>query len=212
MDGATETGCSQNPNLLVSSHIFLIKHVNPCPLPLSRQPQDLDGIRLINQPIHRFYATPNKECRFTAEECRDLHEFYTSTPGDSLNLRMGKPTWGAAADLSPPSSDECVPDPKGREKTCWYWANATCEYSADSCRFLHKRVLAGVMPKPGDKKDSWKRGRNNAASGGWGEDNTDLIDQDVVESAWLQSPTEKYKPPHVKALEEKEQLKSAGWW
>jgi hypothetical protein len=134
---------------------------------------------------------------------------------------MGKPTWGAVADLLTPSPDDSLSDLKGREKTCWYWANANCEYSADSCRFLHKHVPAGVMPRPPDKKDYWKRGRKGAyvpaegqdvSNGEWGDGNTDLMDQEAVEFTWVDNSTEKYKPPHVKALEEKEQMKSADWW
>lgn len=135
-------------------------------------------------------------------------------------MRMGKPTWGAAADLMPSPSHEYIPDPKGREKTCWYWANATCEYDTDSCRFLHRHVPAGVMPRPPDKQTYWKRSRKESFSplegqdspyGGWGNGTPDLMDQDAAESAWGDHSSEKYKPPHVKALEEKERMKAAGW-
>jgi hypothetical protein len=132
---------------------------------------------------------------------------------------MGKPTWGAVADLLP-LSNESVTDPKGREKTCWYWANASCEYTADSCRFLHKHVPAGVMPRPPDKQSYWKRGRksvydhsdeNAMTNDGWGTGTTDLMDQEAAESAWGDCSSEKYKPPHVKALEEKERMKAEAW-
>jgi hypothetical protein len=79
------------------------------------------------------------------------------------------------------------------------------------------------MPRPKDWKE-WtgksKRERdgesvqaeaNDGVGGGWGEGTTDLLDQESVESEWLESPSEKYKPPHIKALEEKARLESAGW-
>lgn len=76
------------------------------------------------------------------------------------------------------------------------------------------------MPRPPDKKDYWKRGRKDAfvpaegqdaPNGGWGDGTPDLMDQEAAESAWGDNSSEKYKPPHVKALEEKERMKSEGW-
>lgn len=104
--------------------------------------------------------------------------------------------------------------------TCWYWANTTCSYTAEGCRFLHEHVPAGVMPRPGDWKENRKRERGGefvlAAKDGsnsrCGEGTTDRIDQGDIESEWVESPSEKYKPPHIKALEEKVKLESAGWW
>jgi len=76
------------------------------------------------------------------------------------------------------------------------------------------------MPRPGDWKENRKRegegesflmDMKDGVNGGWGEDTADLIDQKGVESEWAESSPEKYKPPHIKALEEKARLESAGW-
>jgi len=81
------------------------------------------------------------------------------------------------------------------------------------------------MPRPGDWKENGKREREREREGevvlvdvkdepnnGLGEGITDWIDQEDVESEWVESPSERYKPPHIKALEEKAKLQSAGWW
>jgi hypothetical protein len=77
-----------------------------------------------------FWATPNKDCRFTADECRDLHAHLPVSPSDSANLRMGKPTWGALADSLPPTPTDTIEYKPGKaSKTCWYWANdGKCEF------------------------------------------------------------------------------------
>ena len=223
-----------------------------------------------------FWSTPNQGCRFTAEECRDLHAFI---PGSSnpTNLRMGKPTWGALADsLPPPSPSTEVEYKAGRpSKTCWYWANdGKCEFTAETCKYLHGPSSAGVAPKPNTQ--SWKRidwsrlrkrdGENangnetetengneegngwgniavgSGASGGWGEytpgaEDGQLVLEEVQNDSWgtgngsasagwgnangwgdssgsaegWGSTDDKYKPPHIKALEEKAQTQAAAW-
>ncbi|EKD14168.1 hypothetical protein MBM_07845 [Drepanopeziza brunnea f. sp. 'multigermtubi' MB_m1] len=48
-----------------------------------------------------FWGTPNRTCRFTADECRDLHKFI---PGSEPFFPKGTPSWGALADsLAPPT-------------------------------------------------------------------------------------------------------------
>src|SRR3954451_11015836 len=94
-----------------------------------------------------FWATPNKSCRFTADECRDLHAFLPPSASSPANLRMGKPSWGAlAASIPPPTTaqiqaqispssplslghgdGEFMRDTNKAFKTCWYWANENCQ-------------------------------------------------------------------------------------
>jgi len=45
-------------------------------------------------------------------------------------------------------------------------------------------------------------GWDNVANGGWESINT---------TGWGESPDQKYKPPHIKALEEKAQIEAVGW-
>ena len=223
-----------------------------------------------------FWATPNKDCRFTADECRDLHAHLPVSPSDPTNLRMGKPTWGALADSLPPPTPTEVPEykPGKASKTCWYWANdGKCEFTAENCKYLHGASPAGVAPKP-NTQHSWKRidwsrlrkrdgenetetengaveegnGWGNPAettgvSGGWGEwtpgeEDGELVLQEVQSPGWGTSAgwssgnananangwgetsgsaggwgtsEDKYKPPHIKALEVKAQTQTAGW-
>jgi hypothetical protein len=186
---------------------------------------------------------------------------------------MGKPTWGALADsLPPPTPIEPTEYKPGRaSKTCYYWANdGKCEFTAETCKYLHGPSPVGVAPKP--SRDSWKRidwsrlrkrdGQNETetengtaeenngwgkpadssdVNGGWGEytpgeEDGDLVLEEVQSPGWVASPgwssgngkangwgessgsaegwgssDDKYKPPHIKALEEKAQTQAAGW-
>jgi hypothetical protein len=76
------------------------------------------------------------------------------------------------------------------------------------------------MPRPGDWKENQKRESEgepvlvelmDGENGGRDEANADLINREGLESEWAESSPEKYKPPHIKALEEKARLESAGW-
>ncbi|KAH8667471.1 hypothetical protein BGZ60DRAFT_409331 [Tricladium varicosporioides] len=151
-----------------------------------------------------FWATPNKDCRFTAEECRDLHEHTPFSSGDPANLREGKPTWAALTDCLDPSTTKTPPDfgigsgdarttgdedswtntdtndrnyGKKLGKTCHYWAQGgKCQYTADECKFLHSWGENGVAPSPGQwgKKGSSDWNRWQAAGKG----------KDIGSSSW----------------------------
>lgn len=74
-----------------------------------------------------YFVTPGKECRFTAEECGDLHE------------------------LPPVESNEKeVPMHK---ITCYYWATEgeTCGFEDGKCKYLHAWGYK-VAPKPGGSR------------------------------------------------------------
>jgi len=207
-----------------------------------------------------FWATPNKDCRFTAEECRDLHAFLPSGPGEPANLRMGKPTWGALADYAPtPIGEAQAADTSGsdlkfssKRLTCWYWANdGRCNNTAESCKYLHEYTPNGIAKQPHNYKRSiWDRwSAKEKAERNW-EDQTEngddaqtetevegdgegmgefvleeatvgsdgLGNASMAESVWggsqmtgWESPSDKYKPPHIKALEEKALIETVGW-
>lgn len=105
---------------------------------------------------HRFWKNKN-DCRFTAEECRDLHADIPPVDGEPTNLRGGKPTWGSLADALPPPPAP-VPNAStpnidfkifSKSKTCYYWAtDGKCANSAEDCKYLHEYTSAGVAPKP----------------------------------------------------------------
>lgn len=248
------------------------------PTPAPAMPTSLPRSRTYNEPrgpvppkanICWFWAT-NKGCRFTADECRDRHDRNPNAPSEVSNLRMGKPTWGALADsslvtghadpdsFSPPQVTST--DEKGRTMTCWYWAHdGKCNYTADTCKYLHEHTSKGVVPRPGQKVSSWgahtwKRGEGretierraggpvaasseagggighdgelvlqevnaedsmsnagwgvigDGGTGGWGRD-TPVLDMD---SAWGGADS-RYKPAHIKALEEKARMEAVGW-
>ncbi|PVH69021.1 hypothetical protein DL98DRAFT_661894 [Cadophora sp. DSE1049] len=228
-----------------------------------------------------FWATPNKSCRFTADECRDLHAFLPPSALSPANLRMGKPSWGALADSIPPPTTaqiqaqiapssplalgqgdgESMRDTTKAFKTCWYWANETCQNTAEQCKYLHNHCVAGVAPKPSGWKNNWSRwGKSEATdefgrSATWRKDNEQRVDEKAEEEeegelvletvddgtdwkeedevgwgesaqppgstteSWNQDhlnngwgdPADKYKPPHVKALEEKSLKEQVGW-
>ncbi|KAH9209513.1 hypothetical protein DL95DRAFT_344275 [Leptodontidium sp. 2 PMI_412] len=220
-----------------------------------------------------FWATPNKSCRFTADECRDIHAFLPPSASSPANLRMGKPSWGALADSIPPPTTAQIqaqiapasplalgqgdgesmrdtPAPK-TFKTCWYWANENCQNTAQTCRYLHEKCAAGIAPKPNTWKYNWSRwGKSEPTDEfgkswrgekadeeedgelvletvddgadwkeddevGWGESaqpqgSSTPWDQDHLNNGWGE-PADKYKPPHVKALEEKSLKEQVGW-
>ncbi|KAH6671676.1 hypothetical protein B0J14DRAFT_655533 [Halenospora varia] len=151
-----------------------------------------------------FWATPNKDCRFTAEECRDLHEHTPFSSGDAANLRDGKPTWAALADYLDPPATKTPPGfgtgtgdarntggedswtnvesndrnyGKKLGKTCHYWAQGgKCQYTSDECKFLHSWGENGIAPSPGQwgKKGSSDWSRWEAAGKG----------KDIGSSSW----------------------------
>ncbi|PBP28517.1 hypothetical protein BUE80_DR000481 [Diplocarpon rosae] len=125
-----------------------------------------------------YWATPNRDCRYAADECRHLHEH-----GYGFELSKGKPTWGSIADFVPTptanDSDSQVASPSpppspatkgnekftsdvGSKKTCWFWANLN-RCNNTSCRFQHAQSPYGVATRPGfwNKKSanpkSWDR-------------------------------------------------------
>jgi hypothetical protein len=214
-----------------------------------------------------FWAT-GKGCRFTAEECRDLHGHLPTATGEPTNLHLGKPTWGALADSSqtlghanPDSFTEPEvaadsSDSRARAMTCWYWArDGKCNYTAETCKYLHAHTTKGVAPRPWQKFPSWgthtwKRKEDGDETvdgegtvGGWGEGEVENGDELVLEevngddsvsiagwgvigdggaggwgrdtpvpdgtSGW--GGDDKYKPPHIKALEEKAKVEAVGW-
>ncbi|KUJ14222.1 uncharacterized protein LY89DRAFT_686732 [Mollisia scopiformis] len=235
------------------------------PWTLPRKPPITDPLKKVTPKTATcwWWATPNKECRFTADECRDLHAYLPATAAiDPANLRMGKPTWGALADslpAKPPTGSENSEEgPSGqantgpfKSKTCWYWANdaSGCNNSAEECKYLHERSPAGVANKPNAwKKLPWNRFASPGEKEGgcaWtvngdGEmDGGGEVREQVVEtaravnewgylnktgpSAWAAevsatvslsgwgADSDKYKPPHIKALEEKALVEAVGW-
>jgi len=114
------------------------------------------------------------DCRFTAEECANLHA-YTDDP-TNLSLRDGRPNWGAVADYLPsnasstplpttPSTQRIKTadwrDPKEKlfakskpeMPTCYFWAqNGKCHNSDAKCKFVHGPSSAGVAGPPGSNK------------------------------------------------------------
>ncbi|KAH7317789.1 hypothetical protein BKA65DRAFT_515191 [Rhexocercosporidium sp. MPI-PUGE-AT-0058] len=219
-----------------------------------------------------FWATPNKSCRFTADECRDLHAFLPPSASSPANLRMGKPSWGALADSIPPPTTaqiqaqispssplplghgdgESMRDTNKAFKTCWYWANENCQNTAETCRYLHEKCTGGVAPKPNTWKYNWSRwGKSDATDEfgkswrgekvdeeedeelvletvddgtdwkeevdevGWGESAqpqgaSTTWDQEHLNNGWG-DPADRYKPPHIKVLEEKSLKEQVGW-
>ncbi|KAF8850579.1 hypothetical protein BDZ45DRAFT_751580 [Acephala macrosclerotiorum] len=238
----------------------------PTPPPMGRRSK-----APINEPLKPvipkketcwFWKT-GKGCRFTADECRDLHALIPSS--DPTNLRMGKPSWGAIADFVPSTSsssipvsvsvqsDETTPGPNGQANigpvkslTCWYWQNDEkgCQNSAEECKYLHKKCEGGVANKPNSwKRPSWNRfatpttgekvtgcawtinGDAETDAGGDGDgDNGELVLEEIMEGESANSRAaegltslanwggdDKYKPPHIKALEEKALVEATGW-
>jgi len=145
-----------------------------------------------------WYWKTGKGCRYTEEECANLHE---DSPGAIVLLRNGKASWGAAADYLPATV------PRDGMKTCYYWAHdGKCNNSAERCKFAHYWSDKGVAPKPGFHRpwgvDSWVKGEGED-----GEVEGELVLQEVVD-AWGDN---KYKPPHIKALEDKARQQAVGW-
>ncbi|CAL3967930.1 hypothetical protein PZA11_007000 [Diplocarpon coronariae] len=125
-----------------------------------------------------YWATPNRDCRYTADECRHLHEH-----GHGFELSKGKPTWGSIVDClpdptakhidsqvastSPPASPtinsaENFPADAASKKTCWFWAHQNRCINA-SCRFQHAQSSHGVASRPG----SWNKKQKVASLNSW---------------------------------------------
>jgi hypothetical protein len=170
------------------------------PTPAPESPTGSSRSRTLNEPLKPvpakrdvcwFWKT-GKGCRYTAEECRDLHA-YTTSYGEPANLHKDRPTWGSLADASPivrhadpnsftvPQVDH-LSEQRKRGLTCWYWANhGKCEHSDEECRYLHEHAPKGVAPHPVRRFGvrSWRRkgGETGAEDGetvdgtvsGWGE-------------------------------------------
>ncbi|TAQ89489.1 hypothetical protein B7494_g2167 [Chlorociboria aeruginascens] len=110
-----------------------------------------------------FWSTPGKTCRFTAEECRDLH----AEGGRDPYLQKGKPTWGALVDYLPsPTASETSPitppspfaanASSEKNLTCWYWAQGNCVNTAQTCKYVHAFTYSGVARRPWHKPTQWK--------------------------------------------------------
>jgi hypothetical protein len=177
----------------------------------------------------RFWKNHGEGCRFTAEECMNLHEDLPT--GASYPLRNGKPTWGSKADLalsatSPSASGFAPLDPRHRTLTCHFWKTGKCTKSAEKCNYLHADSPAGVAKRPGSymgqipkarTMESWVKSVNKEGESGSEENGEELIlevkdEQGSVwgePSPWAGGDTgstwgdDKYKPPHVVALENK---------
>ncbi|KAL3420245.1 hypothetical protein PVAG01_08744 [Phlyctema vagabunda] len=152
-----------------------------------------------------------KTCRFTDEECFDLHA-HSDAPAV---LKHGRPTWGdlasykeaqpAAAD----ASDEF--DDKSKTMTCWFWANGGCDNSPEDCKFAHGIVPGGIALKPHYAKD-FRKARYAAPR--WRPESADTASVVSAVSTWRErkdsdatqedgaQKSEVYKPPHLKSLSE----------
>ncbi len=227
--------------------------------------------------ITRYWATPGRDCRFTAEECKNLHELPADGSVLRLSLRNGKPNWGAAADYPQSLSSDRTPNShsipnlssppafgpyfgpaepivESDIKTCYFWAKwGTCKHSKENCLFLHARSTAGIAnslkfskvgrpdtwtrwqaggesapPTPGamdSAPDSWGKHANSEAikgwvqSGGGGAGGWALSEGEVSEDhgsssgelGWGEDPTDTYKPPYLRDLEQKEADRLRGW-
>jgi hypothetical protein len=183
----------------------------------------------------RFWSVKN-DCRFTAEECRDLHAFVPNRTGTPKNLYKGKPTWGALADYPdyvPPASDAEAAialggvdeELKSKGKSCYYWAVlGNCEHSAENCRYLHEHTSNGIAARPGRPKPIWRREwrgsvNQDAAETESGVNDNDFVLEEFVEEeeeeldAWgepIKRTKNAYKPPHVR-MEEQAAQSASGW-
>jgi len=265
------TNSEQFAQILAAQAATTAANASAVPIGPRTKPPIKEPLKPVNPKTNTcwFWATPNKDCRFTADECRDLHAFLPSLPSDPTNLRMGKPTWGALADSLPTassitsSSTEIVEYKPGKaSKTCWYWAqDGKCQNSADSCKYLHEHCAAGVAQRPntwkrinwsrwgnekkdgenGDENETEENGNGSGGSYSWGDETSfaeegELVLEEVQgndswgtegdsvsagwgngwgnaehSGGWGESSGEKYKPPHIKALEEKAQIEAIGW-
>lgn len=200
----------------------------------------LHGIRTPPQPdssstqvekteVCWFWKT-GKGCRFTADECMNLHE------DRPLNfpLRNGKPTWGSKADLAlsttSPSLSGKTADSKGRVLTCYFWKHEKCTYSPEECKYLHAESRAGTAKRPTThyqpKKwatESWVKGGDKDGSSDSKSEKLILEEVKGEGSTWGDASAwgdvdvgstwgeDKYKPPHVLALENKLMQQKHGW-
>lgn len=179
------------------------------------------NLKTANSHTYRFWATPNKGCRFTSEECRDLHSF-VPTSGDPSNLRMGKPTWGALADSVPAPAPAPAAAPK-IGYTCYFWATTgRCQNSTTTCKYLHELGTLGIArhPRgyriPSNDQSRWREATSKEGNE-WGEQDDgegELVLEEVQGwggSGWGEETLDKYKPPHIKALEDQASTEFSGW-
>jgi len=130
-----------------------------------------------------WWYTPGRKCRFTDEECRDLH----CLPAASGEVKLSKPSSrGAIVDYLPPGHDISTAaelfekeDPKGRTLACWYWVNSKCNYNAETCKFLHTHSgSAGVAQQPRRNNYPWRWGNAEWRKYNENGDNAENAEQD----------------------------------
>ncbi|KAG4429911.1 hypothetical protein IFR05_014607 [Cadophora sp. M221] len=122
-----------------------------------------------------FWATPNKSWRFTADECRDIHAFLPPSASSPANLRMGKTSWGALADSIPPPTT----------------AQIQAQIAPASSLALGQGDGESMRDTAKTLKTCWYWANENC------QNTAQTCSHDGCE------PADSYKPPHVKALEEK---------
>jgi hypothetical protein len=160
--------------------------------------------------------------------------------GDSLPPTSSTPTPQVQGSVfGNETSDENALGPQGqanlgvhRSKTCWYWANDPkgCANSAGDCKYLHEKCTNGVANKPNSwKKFDWNRfatpgsgpageiGSEGEGSGGghaWtinGDTEMNAGDEGSASHSGWGEESNVYRPPHIKALEDKALAEAVGW-
>lgn len=155
------------------------------------------------------------------------------TWGSKADLALSPP--------SPSVSGSVALDPRHKTLTCHFWKTGKCTKSAEKCNYLHADSPAGVAKRPGSyigphaqpkvrTMESWvravgKEGSNEGESGSK-ENGEELILKEIKDeqgSVWGESSPcadgdtgstwadNKYKPPHVVALENKVMQQTHGW-
>jgi hypothetical protein len=134
-----------------------------------------------------YYITPRKECRFTDEECPDLHmmeedaeRHYQLYDTDIHDSKINKKS------------------SINKQYACHYWATQgkDCSYSAAQCKYAHH--WTGKVARPPGTLSKWKRSRwGGDTQSTWGGD-----DEDLTSSAGDAQTV----------VEDEVENRSAGWW
>lgn len=162
-----------------------VGHANPDSFTVPEASLDSSKIAF-QKTLTCWYWANNDKCNFSAEDCKYLHE--QSAKGIAPRPWQKFPSWGSHTWKRKEDGDET-------EGTVAGWG----EEGEDR----GEMVLEEVTGDDNISIAGWGV-IGDGGAGGWGRDTP------VQETVWG-GADDRYKPPHVKILEEKARVEAVGW-
>lgn len=156
-----------------------------------------------------WYWANDGKCEFTAETCKHLHGH--SSAGVAPQPRAGswkKVDWSRMRKRDGENENKTENGNEG-DGTGWGNVGGSSGVSGGWGEWTPGEE-DGELVLQEVPSDSWNAG-NGTASAGWGNANGNGWDESPAGGEGWGNSDDKYKPPHIKALEEKAQIQAAGW-